>query len=91
VDAEEDVMTQQLQLRSDLIAALARNLSPREARLVRLRYGLNNDGIPRSYQECADAMGLSYARVHQLSQQCLAKLRQAAEAESLAEYLLTIA
>jgi RNA polymerase sigma factor (sigma-70 family) len=91
VDSEEDVMTQQLQLRSDLIAALARNLSPREARLVRLRFGLNNDGIPRSYQECADAMGLSYARVHQLSQQCLAKLRQAAEAESLAEYLLTIA
>jgi RNA polymerase sigma factor (sigma-70 family) len=77
-------------LQADLIAAMARNLDAREARLMRLRYGLS-DGVSRSLQECADSMGLSYSRVHQLSKQCLKKLRQAAEAESLEEYLLTIA
>ena len=67
-----------------------RNLDAREARLVRLRYGLS-DGVTRSIAECADAMGLSRTRVQQLNQRCLQKLREAAEAESLQEYLLTIA
>jgi RNA polymerase primary sigma factor len=87
VDAD---LTERTQLRADLIAAMARNLDTREARLLRLRYGLS-DGKARSLQECADSMGLSYARVQQLSKRCLNKLRQAAEAESLEEYLLTIA
>lgn len=86
----EDDMEEQNQLQADVIAAMARNLDAREARLLRLRYGLV-DGMTRSLQECAEAMGLSYTRVHQISQQCLRKLREAAEAESLEEYLLTIA
>eukprot|EP00522_Entomoneis_paludosa_P001330 CAMPEP_0172473562 /NCGR_PEP_ID=MMETSP1065-20121228/68913_1 /TAXON_ID=265537 /ORGANISM="Amphiprora paludosa, Strain CCMP125" /LENGTH=478 /DNA_ID=CAMNT_0013231737 /DNA_START=240 /DNA_END=1676 /DNA_ORIENTATION=- len=86
---EEDII-ERTQLRADLIAALAHNLDAREARLMRLRYGLS-DGVPRSLTECAEAMGLSYTRVNQLSRGCLKKLREAAEAESLQEYLLTIA
>ena len=77
-------------MRADVIAALARNLDAREARLMRLRYGLN-DGTPRSLAECAEAMGLSQSRVQQLAQRCLKKMRTAAEAESLQEYLFTIA
>lgn len=87
---QEEDMTERTQLRADLIAALARNLDAREGRLMRLRYGLS-DGVPRSLTECAEAMGLSYTRVNQLSRGCLKKLREAAEAESLQEYLLTIA
>lgn len=83
-------LKERTQLQADVIAAMARNLDPREARLVRLRYGLS-DGVTRSIAECADAMGLSRTRVQQLNQRCLEKLRQAAEAESLQEYLLTIA
>ena len=89
-DDEDEALVTRTQLRADLIAALARNLNAREARLVRLRYGLA-DGVARSLAECADAMGLSRTRVQQLNQRCLAKLRTAAEAESLQEYLLTIA
>jgi len=87
---EDADLAERTQMQADLIAAMARNLDSREARLMRLRYGLS-DGVARSLQECADSMGLSYSRVHQLSKQCLEKLRQAAEAESLEEYLLTIA
>ena len=101
--SDDDDLMEQMQLQTDVIAAMARNLDAREARLMRLRYGLssssnNNDNSDdatlsggRTLQECADAMGLSYTRVHQLNERCLKKLRQAAEVEALEEYLLTIA
>jgi RNA polymerase sigma factor (sigma-70 family) len=83
-------LAERTQFHADVVAALAKNLDAREARLMRLRYGLA-DGQTRSIQECADAMGLSKTRVQQLAKSCLKKLREAAEAESLQEYLLTIA
>ena len=83
-------LAERTQLHADIIAAMTRNLDAREARLLRLRYGLS-DGRARTLHECAEAMGLSYTRVHQLANRCLKKLRQAKEAEALEEYLLTIA
>ena len=87
---EDAGIAERTQLHADVVATLARNLDAREARLMRLRYGLV-DGQTRSIQECADCMGLSKTRVQQLASSCLQKLRQAAEADSLQEYLLTIA
>ena len=83
-------LAERAQMRADVVAAMARNLDAREARLVRLRYGLS-DGRTRSLSECAEAMGLSQTRVQQLAKECLKKLRKASEADSLEEYLLTIA
>ncbi len=83
-------LVEKLQLRADIVAALARNLDPREARLMRLRYGLN-DGKTRSIRDCAEAMGISRARAQQLAAGCLKKLREADDAESLQEYLLSVA
>jgi len=82
-------MAEKAQLHADVVAALARNLDSREERLMRLRYGLV-DGMPRSLQECADMMGISYSLAQQLSKKCLSKLRKAQEAESLHEYLINI-
>jgi RNA polymerase primary sigma factor len=84
-------LAERTQMQADVIAAMVRNLTPREARLMRLRYGLTTDGQTRTIQECADAMGVSQARASQLAKACLKKLREAAEADSLEEYLLTIA
>jgi len=83
-------LAERTQMHADVVAALAKSLDAREARLMRLRYGLA-DGNTRSLSECAEAMGLSQTRVQQLAKQCLRKLREAAEAESLEEYLLTVA
>lgn len=83
-------LAERLQLRADVLAALVRNLDPREGRLMRLRYGLK-DGRMRTIEECAEAMGISRARCHQLAAGCLKKLREADDAESLQEYLLTVA
>lgn len=83
-------LAERAQLHADIVAALARNLDAREARLMRLRYGLS-DGKTRSLAECAEAMGLGQTRVQQIAQKCLKKLREAEEMRSLEEYLLTIA
>lgn len=83
-------LLEQAQLRSDLIATMTRALNDREARFVRLRYGLT-DGRTRTLDECADAMGLPRGTVHSLGRKCLEKLREAAAAEALEEYFLTIA
>ena len=83
-------LVERLQLRADVIAALARNLDPREARLMRLRYGLK-DGVSRSLVQCADAMGISREKTRRLALKCLEKLREADDANSLQEYLLTVA
>ena len=83
-------LVERLHVRADIIAALARNLDPREARLMRLRYGLN-DGCTRSIKDCAAAMGISQSLAKQLAAGCLKKLREADDAESLQEYLLSVA
>jgi RNA polymerase primary sigma factor len=87
---DDDDLVERLQLRADVVAALTRNLDAREARLMRLRYGLN-DGKTRSINDCAGAMGISKARAQQLAAGCLKKLREADDAESLQEYLLSVA
>lgn len=87
---EEDDLVEILQMKADIVAALARNLEPREARLMRLRYGLH-DGKMRTIVECAECMGLSRQRVQQLAVKCLEKLREANDCKSLQEYLLTVA
>ena len=94
-DADANLQTdadlvERLQFRADVIAALARNLTPNEARLMRLRYGLK-DGISRSLAECAEAMGCSRDKCRLLANSCLKKLREADEADGLQEYLLTVA
>ena len=87
---EDADLAERTQMHADVVAAMAQNLDSREARLMRLRYGLG-DGKTRSLGECAEAMGLSQTRVQQLAKQCLKKLREAAEVQSLEEYLLTVA
>ena len=87
---EDADLAERTEMHADVVAVMAQNLDAREARLMRLRYGLG-DGKNRSLSECAEAMGLSQTRVQQLSKECLKKLREAAEAQSLEEYLLTVA
>lgn len=77
-------------LQADVLSTMTRNLKSREVELIRYRYGFV-DGNSYTLQQCADKMGLSFSRAQQLSSSCLKKLRKAEEAESLQEYLLTIA
>lgn len=83
-------LSHRTEVHADVVAAMARNLTAREARLMRLRYGLT-DGRTRTLRECAEAMGLGQTRTQNIASKCLKKLREAEEASSLEEYFLTIA
>jgi len=86
---DDSKLAEYAEMRADVVAALVRNLDAREARLIRLRYGLK-DGIARTIPECAELMGLSHQTVKSLTDKCLKKLREADDAESLQEYLQNI-
>ncbi|WP_049570247.1 sigma-70 family RNA polymerase sigma factor [Nonomuraea sp. SBT364] len=55
--------------------AVASALPPREAVILRLRYGLAGQEV-RSYTEIAQRMGLTRERIRQLEKQALKRLRQ---------------
>jgi RNA polymerase primary sigma factor len=69
--AEEQVLTHTLD------EALRRYLTPREARVLQLRFGLAGE-TPRTLTEIAAEVGVSRERVRQIEAEALAKLRQAA-------------
>ncbi len=59
-------------------------LPPREATILRLRYGLG-DGNPRSLEEIGRHLGLTRERIRQLEKEALAKLRSSRN-QQLLEY-----
>lgn len=72
-------------LAEDLTNILNR-LTPREARILRLRYGLQ-DGESRTLKEVGEMFGLSRERIRQLEKEALRKLRQPTYAGHLRQYL----
>ena len=75
-------------LLNELLETLLRDLTAREARILRLRYGLQ-DGQAHTLQEVADKFGLSRERVRQIEREALAKLRLAAPKGRLEHFLAT--
>jgi RNA polymerase primary sigma factor len=78
-----DVVERQA-LTEQLDAALS-TLSPREARILRLRFGLT-DGRARTLDEIGRDLGLTRERVRQLEKLALAHLRRAETRESLLDW-----
>jgi RNA polymerase primary sigma factor len=68
--AEEAVLARRLD------DALSENLSPREAALIRLRFGLDRNGLERTLGEVGKEMGMSRERARQLENEALDKLRR---------------
>nr|WP_232266977.1 sigma-70 family RNA polymerase sigma factor [Streptomyces pactum] len=68
-------------LAEDLRATVG-TLSPREAMILSLRYGLH-DGRSHTFQQIADQVGLTRERVRQLEKQALAHLRSPERQEPL--------
>jgi RNA polymerase primary sigma factor len=70
-EAEERVLA------SSLDRALEEHLTPREAAIVRLRFGLDRGGVERTLGEVGQRIGISRERARQLEAEALRKLRQA--------------
>jgi RNA polymerase primary sigma factor len=68
------------------ISEILDQLTPREARILRLRYGLQ-DGESRTLKEVGEMFGLSRERIGQLEKEALRKLRHPNFAGHLRQYL----
>jgi RNA polymerase primary sigma factor len=73
-------------LLNETVDRLLRELSPREARVLRLRYGLE-DGKTRTLKEIAQKFGLSRERIRQIEREALAKIRLVAPEYRLQHFL----
>lgn len=77
--------TNQLMLRERIEAVLA-TLPPREARVLRMRYGLD-DNQPHTLEEVGQKFGLTRERIRQIENKALHRLRHPRRARLLREYL----
>ena len=59
----------------DVLSCVLNELLPREAQILRLRFGLGN-GSPQTLEEVGQVLGLSRERIRQIERQALQQLRQ---------------
>ncbi|MWA05709.1 sigma-70 family RNA polymerase sigma factor [Actinomadura sp. LD22] len=73
------------QLMADQLRRTLDILSPREAKIMAMRFGLY-DGTPRTLDEIGKAMGLTRERIRQLEKESLSKLRHPSNARPLLDF-----
>ena len=72
-------------LREELSKTLE-SLTPRERRIIELRFGLDNE-YSRTLAEVGTELGLSKERIRQIEKEALAKLRHPSHSRELIGYL----
>jgi RNA polymerase primary sigma factor len=72
----------------DQLEQVLDTLSPREQRVIQLRFGLI-DGHPRTLEEVGRDFGVTRERIRQIESKTLVKLRHPGRAQMLREYLAT--
>ena len=83
VDAIDAVTYTLLQ---DHLASVLDTLSPREANIIRLRFGLT-DGQPHTLDEIGHLHGVTRERIRQIEYKTMAKLRHPSRSQPLRDYL----
>lgn len=78
--------TTEQRLFAENLNTLLCTLSPWEADVIRLRFGLGND-TPLTLKDCGLKLGMSAERVRQLELRAMKKLRKSNEAQALKAYL----
>ncbi len=71
----------------DKIEEVLGTLTPREARVLRMRFGLDT-GVPFTLEEVGEKFGLTRERIRQIEGKALRRLRHPRRARQLKEYLI---
>ncbi|HIT33499.1 MAG TPA: sigma-70 family RNA polymerase sigma factor [Candidatus Faecousia intestinigallinarum] len=80
---EQDLVRQELERTME---RLLEQLSPRQAQLLRLRFGLE-DGVSHSLEEIGGMLGISRERARQVERQAMGKLKEMGAALGLEDFL----
>ncbi|RAV34394.1 RNA polymerase sigma factor [Corynebacterium heidelbergense] len=73
-------------LLQDQLQDVLHTLSPREAGVVKLRFGLT-DGMPRTLDEIGQVYGVTRERIRQIESKTMSKLRHPSRSQVLRDYL----
>ncbi len=84
IPAPPDVASQRLL--AERLDELLSTLTPRQARVLRLRFGLQN-GYSYKLEEIAQRFGLTRERIRQIEQEALNRLRHPSRSRKLRDYL----
>ncbi|GAA4596760.1 RNA polymerase sigma factor [Planotetraspora phitsanulokensis] len=85
VDSPEASEVVDRQLLAEQLKGVLGNLSPREAKIMSLRFGLT-DGKPHTLDEIGRHLGLTRERIRQLEKESLSKLRHPSNARPLLDW-----
>ena len=87
-DGEEDEPVEMATrtILSEQLEEVMSTLSPREAEVIRLRYGLD-DGKPRTLEEVGKEFDVTRERIRQIEAKALRKLRHPSRAKKLKDFL----
>ena len=71
----------------DEVNEVLKTLTPREAKVIRLRFGLTDDGAQRTLEEVGAFFNVTRERIRQIESKTLAKLRHPTRSQRLRDYL----
>ena len=83
VSPDEDVMKHNLH---EVTISALQSLSPREQEIVRMRYGLNENGKEYTLQEVGEIFQVTRERIRQIEEKALLKLRSPYRSNKLREF-----
>ena len=71
----------------DEVSEVLKTLTPREAKVIRLRFGLTDDGAQRTLEEVGAFFNVTRERIRQIEAKALRKLRHPSRSRKLKDYL----
>ena len=74
--------------RSETLLSVLNSLTPREEKVLRLRYGVD-DGRPRTLEEVGREFNVTRERIRQIEAKALRKLRHPSRSKHLKDFLDT--
>lgn len=83
ISPDEDVMKHNLR---EVTNSALQSLSPREQEIVRMRYGLNENGKEYTLQEVGEIFQVTRERIRQIEEKALLKLRSPYRSNKLREF-----
>jgi RNA polymerase primary sigma factor len=83
ISPDDDVMKHNLR---DVTDSALQTLSPREQEIVRMRYGLNDNGKEYTLQEVGEMFQVTRERIRQIEEKALLKLRSPYRSSKLREF-----